>query len=65
MLIGYSGHVFYHVLLPCSEFTVSAIERSQLCLLVSSRSLLSPNTTVILFSALSKYLVFSLSLKLR
>ena len=35
----------YHVLLPCSEFTVSAIKRSQLCLLVSSRLLFSPNTT--------------------
>ena len=46
MLIGYSGHVVYHVLLPCSEFTVSAIKRSQLCLLVSSRLLFSPNTTI-------------------
>ena len=45
MLIGYSGHVVYHVLLPCSEFTVSAIKRSQLCYLVSSRLLFSPNTT--------------------
>ena len=41
MLIGYSGHV----VLPCGEFTVSAIKRSQLCLLVSSRLLFSPNTT--------------------
>ena len=45
MLIGYSGHVVYHVLLPCSEFTVSAIKRGQLCLLVLSRFLFSPNTT--------------------
>ena len=46
MLIGYSSHVVLPCALPCSEFTVSAIKRSQLCLLVSSRLLFSPNTTV-------------------
>ena len=46
MLIGYSVTWFYHVLLPCSEFSVSAVKRTRLCLLVSSRLLFSPNTTV-------------------
>ena len=65
MLIGYSGHVVYHVLLPCSEFTVSAIKRSQLCLLVSSRLLFSPNTTAVLFFAIPPRLNVVIKLELQ
>ena len=47
MLIGYSSHVVLPCVLPCSEFTVSAIKRSHLCLLASSQLLFSSNTTVL------------------